>query len=118
VTGPAGAKGPIGPKGPQGGRGPTGPTGARGPAGGGTNTGFSPYRVRVILDNLPVRQGAGTRYKTVASLAKGRVLDVSCKVNGPDVNGNRLWYRLADGRGWIPARYAVNVGAIEPYCSN
>ncbi|MFJ3903301.1 hypothetical protein [Streptomyces sp. NPDC090025] len=40
---------------------------------------------------------------------------ISCKVKGENVNGNDLWYKLANGRGWIAARYARNIGTI-PFC--
>jgi uncharacterized protein YraI len=72
--------------------------------------------VRIISPSIQIRQGAGTRYKVVGSLPKGTVVNIRCKVNSTVVGGNTRWYRLSDGRGWISARWAKNVGRIEPYC--
>jgi hypothetical protein len=52
----------------------------------------------------------------VGSLPKGRIVNIRCKVNSDRVRGNPRWYKLSDGRGWIPAGWAKNVGAVEPYC--
>ncbi|MCJ0871207.1 hypothetical protein MTF69_17895 [Streptomyces sp. AP-93] len=45
----------------------------------------------------------------------GTQVQVQCKTNGTSVDGNTVWYKLADGRGWIAARYAANLNRI-PTC--
>ncbi|MEV0324328.1 SH3 domain-containing protein [Streptomyces sp. NPDC050658] len=72
--------------------------------------------MRIIPKVLAIRQGPGTGYDQVGSLRRGQIVNVNCKVNSTIVGGNPRWYRLSDGRGWIAARWAANVGAIEPYC--
>ncbi|MEZ0094218.1 SH3 domain-containing protein [Streptacidiphilus sp. EB129] len=114
--GPAGALGPMGDRGPAGPRGPKGDRGPAGPRGSPGGSKVSPYRVRIILANLPIRSGPGLGYKSVGSLPYGRIVGINCKLNSTVIGGNPRWYKLADGRGWITARYAPNVGAIEPYC--
>ncbi|MCB5182910.1 SH3 domain-containing protein [Streptomyces sp. SMC 277] len=65
---------------------------------------------------LGIRSGPGTGYARNGKLATNAVVEVQCKVKGQTVAGNALWYKLADGRGWIAARYAQNLNKV-PYCS-
>ncbi|MEU0599796.1 SH3 domain-containing protein [Streptomyces sp. NPDC006393] len=48
---------------------------------------------------------------------KGEVVWIHCKTPGQDVNGNPLWYLLADG-GWTwgTARYIDNIGPAPRWC--
>ncbi|HET6636542.1 MAG TPA: hypothetical protein VFH77_16105 [Streptomyces sp.] len=49
----------------------------------------------------------------------GTVIRVSCKVVGQNIDGNRLWYKMADARfapGWVTARYVDNIGRAPEYC--
>ncbi|MBD0747890.1 hypothetical protein BG418_03805 [Streptomyces sp. CBMA152] len=115
-TGPVGSKGdtgPFGPTGPTGPKGDKGEKGDKGDAGGGV---VGRYRVRIIARSLDIRTGPGFANKTVGSLRQGQIVNVQCKVNSDPVRGNPRWYKLSDGRGWIAAGWADNVGAIEPDC--
>jgi hypothetical protein len=73
------------------------------------------YDVR-ILAGLNIRQGPGTGWPVIGSLAAGTVTGVTCKVNGTVIDGNPRWYRLATRPGWISARYAQNLNGIPPFC--
>ncbi|WSF37292.1 SH3 domain-containing protein [Streptomyces sp. NBC_01351] len=63
-----------------------------------------------------MRSGPGTQYGKVGKVGHGSVVQLQCKVNGQNVDGNAIWYKLADGRGWIAARYALNLNKV-PYCA-
>ncbi|MCK1820926.1 SH3 domain-containing protein [Streptomyces sp. XM83C] len=65
--------------------------------------------------SLVIRKGPGTSHKEVGSLKPGSHTQVICKTGGEQVDGNTTWYRLADGRGWIPARYAEASPSV-PVC--
>ncbi|WP_329121959.1 hypothetical protein [Streptomyces sp. NBC_01465] len=49
-------------------------------------------------------------------LAYQQIVFLSCKVNGPSVGGNRIWYNLSDG-GWVSAKYVDNFSAV-PTCNS
>ncbi|MDG4863349.1 SH3 domain-containing protein, partial [Streptomyces sp. T-3] len=42
----------------------------------------------------------------------GRVL-IACKAKGQTVEGNSIWYRLADRNGWMSARYVRNLAWVR-----
>ncbi|MET9323507.1 SH3 domain-containing protein [Streptomyces sp. NPDC003038] len=129
--GPAG--GPAGPQGPQGDRGPAGPQGPRGPQGpkgdtgtpggckkcGGHHTPKKALKARILSSGhghgLSIRSGPGTNYQKTGKAKNGTLVRLQCKVNGQSVDGNSIWYKLADGRGWITARYAQNLNRV-PFC--
>ncbi|MGW0364510.1 SH3 domain-containing protein [Streptomyces sp. NPDC002990] len=119
--GPQGDRGPIGPEGPQGPRGPKGDTGKPGACKkcGGHHTPKKAPKARIISSGhghgLSVRSGPGTHYEKTGKAKNGTLVLVQCKVNGQSVDGNSIWYKLADGRGWITARYAQNLNRI-PFC--
>ncbi|MFI5861717.1 SH3 domain-containing protein [Streptomyces sp. NPDC051546] len=131
--GPKGNRGPGGPKGEQGPRGPKGPKGDQGKPGackcgndhGGNDHGGKDHggkgdkpgkpTARIVSDKLHVRTGPGTQYKKAGVVKYGTEVQVMCKTNGTEVDGNAIWYKLADGRGWIAARYAANLNRI-PTC--
>ncbi|MFB6619902.1 SH3 domain-containing protein [Streptomyces sp. NPDC056367] len=139
-TGPQGPSGPTGPEGPKGDTGPTGPTGPKGDHGkpghckkcGGHHDdkpkpphhGNKPPKpshkpqARIVKPghSLGVRSGPGTQYAKTGKVDNGAVVYLQCKVNGQKVDGNSVWYKLADGSGWIAARYAQNLNKV-PYCS-
>ncbi|WP_277752163.1 SH3 domain-containing protein [Streptomyces sp. C] len=62
-----------------------------------------------------MRSGPGTGYRKTGKIAANTVVALQCKVNGQTVGDNSIWYKLADGRGWIAARYALNLNKV-PYC--
>lgn len=60
-------------------------------------TAFTPYRVRVKIDNLSIWAGAGTNTKRVRLIEKG----VYTIVEESKGQGAALWGRLKSGAGWI-----------------
>ncbi|MFJ8211818.1 SH3 domain-containing protein [Streptomyces sp. NPDC096033] len=75
-------------------------------------------KARIVGTNqgLGIRSGPGTGYTKTGRIAADTVVTLQCKVNGEQVDDNAIWYKLADGRGWISARYALNLNKV-PYCS-
>ncbi|MEC4575419.1 SH3 domain-containing protein, partial [Streptomyces virginiae] len=124
-TGKPGPKGPQGPKGHPGKPGPAGPQGPKGPKGdtgkpgdckcGGGHHEQPKAKIVSPGKGLGVRSGPGTHYKQHGKIPTGTVVKLQCKVNGTKVDGNSLWYKLADGTGWIAARYALNLNKV-PFC--
>ncbi|MGW2666947.1 SH3 domain-containing protein [Streptomyces sp. NPDC001272] len=138
--GSQGDRGPAGPQGPQGPRGPKGDKGDQGKPGdckcgshhGGKDHGGKDDhhgkgdhdkggpKARIVTSShghgLGIRSGPGTGYTRTGKLAPNTVVALQCKVNGEQVDDNAVWYKLADGSGWIPARYALNLNKV-PYCS-
>ncbi|MGW7032092.1 hypothetical protein ACWGFX_33640 [Streptomyces xanthophaeus] len=120
--GPQGPQGPKGPKGPQGPAGPQGPKGDTGKPGkpdscktcGGHH---ETPKARIVAPGkgLGIRSGPGTHYAKTGKAKTDSVVALQCKVNGEKVDGNSIWYKLADGSGWISARYALNLNKV-PFC--
>lgn len=120
--GPKGHPGKPGPAGPQGPKGPKGDTGKPGKPGdckcGGKGKDHHEHpRAKIVSPGkgLGVRSGPGTRYAQKGKIKTGSVVALQCKVNGQKVDGNSIWYKLADGSGWIAARYALNLNKV-PFC--
>ncbi|WP_404192507.1 SH3 domain-containing protein [Streptomyces tauricus] len=59
-----------------------------------------------------------TRGSAVIGFAEyGEVVSIFCKTPGQSVQGNHLWYLLADGTwAWGAARYIDNIGASPRWC--
>lgn len=78
------------------------------------------YRGKTIA-SVNVRKLPTTAAKNLGTVKKGANITIMCKVKGPNVDGNRLWYVYdPPGKlewGWSAARYIKNVGAIPRYCS-
>ncbi|MGW4509093.1 SH3 domain-containing protein [Streptomyces sp. NPDC004436] len=111
VPGQNGAPGPAGPKGDDGAPGPAGEPGT-------CNCAHEHKGRGKVVSNGPltVRSGPSTSHKALGKLEPGTIVAVTCKVNGEKVGDNKLWYRLTDDHGWVPARYVVDKTPI-PYCS-
>lgn len=74
------------------------------------------YRGRITASPaLIVRKAPTTYAPRVTSLANGTVVSIQCKVYGPTVSGNKLWYKLSTGR-WVTARYVANIGTAPRFC--
>lgn len=73
--------------------------------GGEGEAGFSPYQVRVAIQNLNVRKGAGTDTPVVGVCPMG----VYAIVEEADGRGAGKWGRLKSGMGWISLDYAIRV---------
>ncbi|MEV7546953.1 SH3 domain-containing protein, partial [Streptomyces sp. NPDC089915] len=139
--GPKGDRGPGGPQGPKGDRGPKGDKGDKGKPGDckcGSHHGGKDHggkgghhgkgdkgdhgkggpKARIVTggQGLGIRSGPGTGYAKTGKVANDTVVALQCKVDGEQVGDNAIWYKLADGRGWIAARYALNLNKV-PYCS-
>ncbi|MFJ1568516.1 SH3 domain-containing protein [Streptomyces erythrochromogenes] len=131
-TGKPGPAGPQGPKGHPGKPGPAGPQGPKGPKGdtgkpgkpGDCKCGGGHHekpeakpKAKIVSPGkgLGVRSGPGTHYKQQGKIPTGTVVKLQCKVNGQNVDSNSIWYKLADGSGWIAARYALNLNKV-PFC--
>ncbi|APU40496.1 hypothetical protein BSL84_12710 [Streptomyces sp. TN58] len=128
-----GKQGPAGPKGPQGPKGPKGDTGKPGTPGkpgdckcGGKDKEkdkdkgkghHARPKAKIVAPGkgLGVRSGPGTQYAHKGKIKTGTVVALQCKVNGQKIDGNSIWYKLADGTGWIAARYALNLDKV-PFC--
>ncbi|MEU9008102.1 SH3 domain-containing protein, partial [Streptomyces sp. NPDC048551] len=117
-----------GPQGPKGDKGDTGKPGSckkcgghhgkgeKGDKGDKGQHGATPSaRIVTSGQGLGVRSGPGTDHEKTDKIPNGTVVKLQCKVNGQTVDGNAIWYKLADGSGWIAARYAQNLNKI-PVC--
>lgn len=65
---------------------------------------------------LTKRVAPTTAAASVGTLAKGAGVDIICKLDGKNVDGNKKWYYLTDGR-WVAARYVANVGRAPGWCN-
>ena len=64
------------------------------------------YKVRVSINNLNIRAGAGTNHKVVGTCKKG-VYTIVATANG---TGSRQgWGKLKSGAGWIALDYATRI---------
>ncbi len=70
------------------------------------------YKGRVIAKSgLLIRSGPSQKHKVVGALPYGTVVNIVCKVNGQNIDGNPRWYLLSTGKwAWGTARYIVNIG--------
>lgn len=82
--------------------------------------GNGPFRGRVIAETgLYVRTTPNTASKIVGALKHGQTAKIQCKAAGQNINGNRLWYKLAEGRyagEFSATRYIANIGEAPSYC--
>jgi len=62
-----------------------------------------------------VREKPTTYSKILGSYKSGATVKIACKVNGQVVDGNKIWYRLANRTGWMSARYVKNAAPVA-YC--
>ncbi|TDE03378.1 SH3 domain-containing protein [Jiangella asiatica] len=68
-----------------------------------------------VTTGLNVRSAPTSASPKVGSLAAGTTVTIQCKVYGPSVSGNDLWYKLSNGR-WVTARYIANIGTAPRFC--
>lgn len=79
--------------------------------------GWMRYQGKVIANGgLTIRPAPSTHTSNKGTAAKGTTVTIACKVHGTSVDGNRLWYRLDNGKGWLAARYVTNIGRVPRYC--
>jgi Bacterial SH3 domain len=68
----------------------------------------------LLLRSAPNRS-RGSEVLRVAAF--GEIVDIFCKTPGESVDGNPLWYLLADGTwAWGSARYIDNIGRAPHWC--
>jgi len=64
------------------------------------------------LRDKPTRSSA-----VIGFAAHGEVVSIFCKTPGENVQGNPVWYLLADGTwAWGAARYIDNIGPSPRWC--
>jgi hypothetical protein len=59
----------------------------------------------VTVNQLNIREGAGTDFAVVAQLNEGDLVQVDKIVFGETINGHRGWAHLADNRGFVTIRF-------------
>jgi hypothetical protein len=66
-------------------------------------------KVRIVTtsDSLSIRQSPSTTGDVAGKLAKNSVVEIDAQATGSPVDGNSVWYRLSDKRGWISAKFAT-----------
>ncbi|MGH3491445.1 MAG: SH3 domain-containing protein [Actinopolymorphaceae bacterium] len=74
------------------------------------------YQGRVTA-TLNVRSAPTTAAADVGTLRSGATISIQCKVFGPSVGGNSLWYKLSTTR-WVTARYVSNIGPAPRFCGD
>lgn len=64
-----------------------------------------------------VRAKPTTKSKVLATYKSGAIVKIECKVEGQNVDGNKIWYRLAKRfnkqYGWMSARYVKNLAHVN-----
>jgi hypothetical protein len=66
---------------------------------------------------LRLHTSPATGSAVIGFAPQGSVVDIFCKAPGDTVDGNPLWYLLADGTwAWGPARYIDNIGPAPRWC--
>ncbi|MGK5731191.1 hypothetical protein ACSNOG_16770, partial [Streptomyces sp. URMC 124] len=62
-----------------------------------------------------VRKSPALTAPVVGRYEAGAQVLIACQAAGGRVEGDALWYRLADGQGWLSAHY-VHVSGLVPVC--
>lgn len=75
------------------------------------------YKGKVVTSVLNVRSAPTAHAAKVGSLSSGDTVTIQCKVFGPKVDGNWLWYKLSNKK-WVSARYVENIGAAPRFCGD
>ncbi|MDQ1048566.1 SH3 domain-containing protein [Streptomyces sp. V4I2] len=75
------------------------------------------YQGVVTTDSLALRSAPTRGSQVIRYASRGEILNIFCKVGGPSVHGNPLWYQIADGTwAWGPARFIDNIGPAPRWC--
>jgi methionine-rich copper-binding protein CopC len=71
-----------------------------------------------VVSSLPrnIRHLPSTDAEATGTLQPNEIVDLDCKVTGQTVDGNSIWYQLADADGWVSARYVQNLDPVE-FCA-
>ncbi|MGW1955380.1 SH3 domain-containing protein [Streptomyces sp. NPDC001920] len=74
-------------------------------------------RGRVTAGTLLLRSAPNRGSQVIRTVHRGDIVKIFCKTPGQRVDGNPLWYLLADGTwAWGAARYIENIGAAPRWC--
>ncbi|MDO0911799.1 SH3 domain-containing protein [Streptomyces sp. DT2A-34] len=89
-----------------------------GGAGGDGDEGGRRFAKGVVTANtLLLRSAPNRRSQVIRVVHKGDIVRIFCKTPGQRVQGNPLWYLLADGTwAWGAARYIDNIGPAPRWC--
>ncbi|WP_369172353.1 SH3 domain-containing protein [Streptomyces sp. R28] len=72
---------------------------------------------RVTANTLLLRSAPNRGSQVIRVVHRGDIVRIFCKTPGQRVQGNPLWYLLADGTwAWGAARYIDNIGAAPRWC--
>ncbi|MFJ8534704.1 SH3 domain-containing protein [Streptomyces sp. NPDC093591] len=72
---------------------------------------------RVTANTLLLRSAPNRRSQVIRVVHKGDIVRIFCKTPGQRIQGNPLWYLLADGTwAWGAARYIDNIGPAPRWC--
>ncbi|WP_128434632.1 SH3 domain-containing protein [Streptomyces cyaneus] len=72
---------------------------------------------RVTANTLLLRSAPNRRSQVIRVVHRGDIVRIFCKTPGQRVQGNPLWYLLADGTwAWGAARFIDNVGPAPRWC--
>ncbi|GHF19459.1 SH3 domain-containing protein [Streptomyces fumanus] len=111
------AAGPSAALGPAPGPAPRGDGPATSGRPGGDQSGPARYRGVVTAGTLALRSGPDRGSEVIRYAHRGETVRIYCKTGGETVDGNPLWYLLADGTwAWGSARYIDNIGPAPHWC--
>ena len=72
---------------------------------------------RVTANTLLLRSAPNRSSQVIRVVHRGDIVRIFCKTPGQRVQGNPLWYLLADGTwAWGAARFIDNVGPAPRWC--
>lgn len=71
--------------------------------------------VVIAKPGILIRSQPTTASHKMGFIDRGEIVWIDCKVDGQDVWGNGIWYKLSSHNGYLAARYVKNVDHI-PYC--
>ncbi|MCT9144667.1 SH3 domain-containing protein [Streptomyces violarus] len=75
------------------------------------------YRGIVTADTLALRSAPNRGSRIIRFAHRGDIVKIFCKTPGQTVQGNPLWYLLADGTwAWGAARFIDNIGPAPRWC--
>ncbi|MFI0903634.1 hypothetical protein ACH4TE_08790 [Streptomyces sioyaensis] len=79
---------------------------------------FAPYEGRVVAKRgVVLRTGPSNDYRAVGSKRYGTVVAIACRLNGQEIEGNPVWYKLDDASyAWSSVRHIVHDGADPRWC--
>ncbi|MGI5428565.1 SH3 domain-containing protein [Streptomyces sp. CA-179760] len=75
------------------------------------------YRGIVTANTLALRSAPNRGSRIIRFAHRGDIVKIFCKAPGQSVQGNPLWYLLADGTwAWGAARFIDNIGPAPRWC--